>query len=268
MKTRILVRGSNDVGSAVTHALFSAGYTIAIHEFPEPTVTRRKMAFTDAVFDGRTSLNGLEARLIKQSFLLRGILIQRKIVLITICKFEKVIKIIRPHVLVDARMRKHQHPEQQLGLAPLTIGLGPNFIAGNTTHLAIETGWGEHLGQVVRSGAPLPLQGEPKTIDGHARNRYVYAPCAGIFQTAFQPGGPVEQGQEIARIDNTMIRAPLTGVLRGITRSGVPVSVKTKVIEVDPRGEDAQFSGIGERPAIIAQGVLLAIQEWKQHHAN
>ena len=268
MKLRILVRGSNDVSSAVAHALFYAGYAIAIHEVPEPTVTRRKMAFTDTIFDGHASLNGLESRLIKQSFLLRGILVQHEIVPVTIGKFEKVIKTIHPQVLVDARMRKHHQPEPQLGLALLTIGLGPNFITGSTTHLAIETGWGEHLGQVIRSGAPHPLQGEPKTINGHARNRYIYAPCAGIFQTAYQPGDPVEQGQEIARIDSTPLRAPLTGVLRGITRSGVPVSVKTKIIEVDPRGEDAQFSGIGERPAIIAQGVLLAVQEWKQHHAN
>lgn len=124
------------------------------------------------------------------------------------------------------------------------------------------------MGQVIRSGAPRPLHGEPKAFGGYARDRYVYAPCAGIFQTTFQPGDPVEQGQEIARIDNTLLHAPLTGVLRGITHSGVPVAVKTKIIEVDPRGEEAQISGIAERPAKIARGVLQAIQEWELNHVD
>jgi xanthine dehydrogenase accessory factor len=44
--------------------------------------------------------------------------------------------------LIDARMRKRAVPEKQRGIAPLTIGLGPNFIAGETVDLAIETSWG------------------------------------------------------------------------------------------------------------------------------
>jgi len=252
----------------VAYTMFHAGFGVVIHDVPQPTVTRRKMAFTDAIFDGQTTLVGLEARLIKRSFLLRGILVEHEIVPVTIGKFETVIKAIQPQVLVDARMRKHHQPKPQLNLAPLTIGLGPNFVAGSITHLAIETGWGEQLGQVISSGAPFPLKGEPKALGGYARDRYVYAPCAGIFRTTFQPGDPVEQGQEIARIESTLLHAPLTGVLRGITHNGVPVAVNTKIIEVDPRGEEAQISGIAERPAKIAQGVLQAIQEWELNHVD
>lgn len=140
MKLRIIVRGSNDVASAVAHALFHAGYGVVIHDIPQPTVTRRRMAFTDAIFEGRTSLVGLEARLIKRNFLLRGILVEHEIVPVTVGKIETVIKAIHPQVLVDARMRKHHRPEPQINLAPCTIGLGPNFVAGSITHLAVETG--------------------------------------------------------------------------------------------------------------------------------
>ena len=56
--------------------------------------------------------------------------------------------------------------------------------------------------------------------------------------------------------------APLTGVLRGLTRDGVSVGVGTKVIEVDPRGPAAVVAGIGERPSRIAAGVLAAVQGW------
>lgn len=50
---RIIVRGVGDVGSAVAHRLFVAGYAVAIHDGPYPTTSRRANALTDAIFDGR-----------------------------------------------------------------------------------------------------------------------------------------------------------------------------------------------------------------------
>ncbi|GAB4421137.1 MAG: selenium-dependent molybdenum cofactor biosynthesis protein YqeB [Anaerolineales bacterium] len=267
MNVRILVRGSNDIASAVAHALFKAGFHVALHEIPKPTVTRRKMAFTDAIFDGHTALEGVYAFRVNKNFLLRGMLIHHQVIPVSVDDFGKILDIIRPQVLVDARMRKHQQPEVQLGLAPLTIGLGPNFVAGVTTDWVVETIWGG-LGQVLRYGSSIPLRGEPKELGGHGRDRYVYAPCAGKFHTTFEPGDAVEQGQVIAHLNTIPLHAPLTGLLRGITHSNVPVAAKTKVIEVDPRGQDAQISGIGERPAKIAKGVLQAVQDWKTNHAD
>jgi xanthine dehydrogenase accessory factor len=165
-------------------------------------------------------------------------------------------------------MRKHAQPEIQRGLADLTIGLGPNFIAGETVDFAIETNWGESLGRIIESGATNPLQGEPREIDGHARDRYVYAPLAGVFHTSLQIGDIVMKGQEVALIDSTPLLAPIDGTLRGLTRDGVPISLKTKVIEVDPRVQNAQVFGIGERPARIADGVLTAIQNWEANRVK
>jgi len=176
--------------------------------------------------------------------------------------FSIVLEALRPDVLVDARMRKHHQPETQRGFAPLVIGLGPNFIAGENVDLAIETGWGESLGQVILRGATKPLSGEPREIQGHARDRYVYAPVAGIFHTTRQIGENVQKDDKIAQIDAFHLLAPISGTLRGLTRDGIPVAPKTKVIEVDPREMGAQVYGIGERPAHIAQGVLEAIQIW------
>ncbi|MFO7583871.1 MAG: hypothetical protein R6W69_04000 [Anaerolineales bacterium] len=63
-----------------------------------------------------------------------------------------------------------------------------------------------------------------------------------------------------AEINSQSLTAPLDGVLRGLTHDGVLLAVKTKVIEVGPRGESAQVSGIAERPAKIAQGILWAVR--------
>ena len=267
-RLRILIRGANDVGSAVAQRLFKAGYSVVLHETPQPTTTRRRMSFTDAIFDGQAILDGVEAQFIKRLYLLRGALAAHRVIPVVVKDLYELLKIIHPNILVDARMRKHLQPESQRGLAELTIGLGPNFIAGETADLAVETGWGESLGRIIERGATNPLQGEPREIDGHTRDRYIYAPIAGIFHTSLHIGDSVSQGQEIARIDSTPLLAPITGILRGLTRDGVPVPPKTKIIEVDPRTHNAQVSGIGERPARIAEGVVSAIQNWEAKHVH
>lgn len=258
---RILVRGSNDVASAVAHRLFGAGYGVVIHDDPKPTVTRRKMAFADAIFDGEAMLEGVTAKRI-EGVNIRSELISPSFIPVVVSDLFRLVKKLRPQVLVDARMRKHKKTNRQFHLAPLTIGLGPNFIAGRNVHIAIETARGEHLGQVIQHGKTLPLEGEPISFEGHARDRYVYAPQAGKFSTRFQVGDKVTAGQVIAVINETPLSAPISGVLRGITHDDVSVEQHTKVIEVDPR-EQAQITGIGERPARIAEGVLNAIQNWE-----
>lgn len=259
---RILVRGSNDVASAVAHRLFREGYGVVLHDDPNPTVTRRKMAFADAIFDGETTLEGVTAKR-ADSVNLRSELISPKFIPVVVGDVFRLLEKLRPQVLVDARMRKHKKPSRQFHLAPLTIGLGPNFFAGMNVHIAIETARGEHLGQVINHGKTLPLEGEPISLAGHARDRYVYAPLTGKFSTLFQVGDQVTVGQVIATINQTPLTAPISGVLRGIAHDDVSVEQNTKVIEVDPRGELAQITGIGERPARIAEGVLTAIQRWE-----
>jgi len=262
---KILIRGSGDIGSAVAHCLFQAGYTVILHDNPQPTVTRRKMAFTDAIFEGSALLEGLEALRVDDLAQLESILQGRLFIPLLVCDFAELLQTLQPQVLVDARMRKHSQPEDLLNLAPLTIGLGPNFSAGKNVHLAIETGRGENLGQVISHGATRPLQGEPIELGGHARDRYIYAPSAGLFHSACQIGESVTQGQIIAYLDQLPLAAPLSGLLRGLTRDGTPVSARAKIIEIDPRGASAQISGIANRPARIALGVLQALQQPGQY---
>jgi xanthine dehydrogenase accessory factor len=252
---RVVVRGVGDVGSAVAHRLFGQGHAVVIHEDERPTTTRRGMAFADAVFDGRTTLAAVDAVRIDALDAVPAVLVDRSAVPVVMADFATLLRLIAPDVLIDARMRKRQLPEIQRGLCSLTIGLGPNFVAGRTTDLVIETSW-EQLGHVLTAGAALPLRGEPRAIGGHARDRYVYAPTAGTFVTACAIGQRVAAGEIVARINGTSLRAPLAGVLRGLTHDGVPVASGTKVVEVDPRGDPALVRGIGERPARIADGVL------------
>lgn len=260
----VLVRGSGDVGSAVAHRLFLSGHPVVIHDVPLPAAPRRGMAFTDAIFDGHCELDGVAARRVDDLAGLVGALADHASVPVTTLDIGPVLAVLRPDALVDARMRKRAQPERQLELAPLTIGLGPNFIAGDTTHLAIETRWGDELGAVLTTGSTQPLAGEPRSFAGHARDRFVYAPSAGELRTEAAIGQRVRRGELVATIDGEELRAPLDGILRGLTHDGVPVEFGAKVVEVDPRGEMKAVTGLGERPRRIAEGVAAALERGAQ----
>jgi xanthine dehydrogenase accessory factor len=255
----VLVRGIGDVGSAVAHRLFRAGYGVVIHDGPLPAAPRRGMAFTDAIFDGSCCLDGVESRLVDGVDALPAAIETHDAVAVTTGDLAAVLAVVHPAVLVDARMRKHATLEGQRHLAPLTVGVGPNFVAGETTHLAIETSWGERMGTVVEHGPTSALAGEPRTYGGHARDRFIYAPGSGIFRTGALIGQAVEAGDIVASLDGRDLAAPLAGILRGLTRDGVPVEAGMKVLEVDPRRDPSKVIGIGERPGRIAEGVLEAV---------
>ncbi len=261
MQNIVLIRGCGDVGSAVACVLFRAGYAVFIHDSAQPTATRRGMAFADAVFEGSVEMEGIQGIRMDDPAMISASLRTRDIIPVTSQDLTSLLEKLKPDILVDARMRKHDQPETQIALASFTIGLGPNFTAGKTVHAAVETGWNEELGKVIWQGTTRPLEGEPQTIGGHARDRYVYAPVGGIFRTALRIGDEVTAGQEIARIGDAVLSAPIDGMLRGLTHDGVPVKIKTKVIEVDPRGREAPITGIAKRPGKIAAGVLEALNE-------
>jgi xanthine dehydrogenase accessory factor len=255
----VLVRGVGDVGSAVAAVLFRAGYAIALHDEPAPATPRRGMAFADAVFDGTATLDGLTALRVDTAVALREALAAREVVPVTVVPFSQVLDAADWSAVIDARLRKHVVPERQRGMAPLTIGLGPNFVAGENVDLAIETSHGDRLGVVIEAGPTLPLAGEPRSLGGVGRARFVYAPVAGHFETAAQIGGVIAENEVVATIGTVALTAPLAGMIRGLTRNGVYVSVRAKVIEVDPRGNPAAAFGLGERPRRIAEGVAKAL---------
>jgi xanthine dehydrogenase accessory factor len=255
----VFVRGIGDVGSAVAHRLFQAGNAVVIQDSECPAYTRRGMAFTNAMFDGIAELANVIAKRARDEASLRAMVKCRRAVAVSCEDALRLVDTLKPDIVIDARMRKRAYPEKQIGIAPLTIGLGPNFVAGQTTDIVIETSWGERLGTVITQGPSLPLAGEPNAIAGHGRDRFVYAEADGQFLTELEIGVPVSKGDIVGMIGPAKISAPLTGELRGLTHSGVTVVRGTKIVEVDPRGESAIVRGLGERPAKIAEGVYSAI---------
>ncbi len=254
----ILVRGTGDVGSAVAHALFLAGHAVLLHDRPRSAHSRRGMAFTDALYAGQAGLEGVLAKRARTLEDAVQMLRCKRAVPVLDSSFEDALSAAKPQVLVDARMRKREVPERQRGLAPLTIGLGPNFIAGDTVDVVVETAWGERLGALIRDGNALALAGDPRPLGGYGRERFIYAPKAGVFRTSLQIGAEVRGGDIVGSIEEIDLRAPLSGRLRGLAQNGARIEVRNKIVEVDPR-RDAAVHGLGERPRRIAEGVLSAL---------
>jgi xanthine dehydrogenase accessory factor len=256
----VLVRGTGDVASAVALALYRAGHRVVLHDRARPAHARRSAAFVDALFDGKVSLDGTFAKYARNLESLRHMLDCGRALAVVDTEFNALLNAVKPDVLVDARMRKRAQPEVQRGLAPLTIGLGPNFVAGETTDLVVETAYGENLGALIRSGPARSFAGEPRDLGGHGRERFVYAPIGGTFHSRLAIGSPVVADEEIATIDGTPLKAPLSGRLRGLAHDGAEVEQGAKVIEVDASGKLAA-TAIGERPKRVAEAVVIAVAE-------
>lgn len=256
----VVIKGAGDVGSAVAHVLLQAGLRPVIVDSPRPSVARRRMSFADALFEGTTVLEGVRGVRVRDPAALPEVLADGAVVPVVPAAYDAVRAVLRPRVVVDARMRKQAIPEPQIDDAPLTIGLGPGFRAGETVHAAIETNWGEHLGRVLWTGEPDAYTGQPRPILGYAREWYLYAPHAGTFRTRLDIGATVEAGDTVAWVDGSPLRAAIGGIIRGMTRDGVQVAPGAKVVDIDPRRDGQLLAGIGERPRRIAEGVLTAIR--------
>jgi xanthine dehydrogenase accessory factor len=257
--TRFLVLGAGDIGSAVALRLSCLGHAVVVHDVPRPSHARRGMAFTDAFFGTPCTLEGVFSKKASSVSSLGRMLSCGKALPVSDADLAEVLAAVEPDVLVDARIHKHDHPQPITGLAPLAIGLGPGFVAGRNADLVVETAWGDSLGAVIRNGAARRYSGEPRSLGGHGRERYVYAAVEGTFRTAFAIGDDVCKGATVAHIGETAVQAPLAGILRGLTHDGAHVAIGAKVLEVDPRGDRASAFGVSERPARIASGIIEAI---------
>src|SRR5260221_5208065 len=99
----VLVRGAGDVGSAVAHTLFAAGYRLAVHDLPAPTYGRRGMAFVDAIFDGSAGFAGNLAKPAPTSGIAHMLHCRQAPSIFAACLFQ-IFPAMRPDVLVDGRL--------------------------------------------------------------------------------------------------------------------------------------------------------------------
>ena len=260
MRSLVLIRGGNDIASAVAHRLFSSGYIVVIWEAAQPLTVRRGMAYAAAIYERRVTLHGVAAECAptpEQALVLAD---AHQVIPVLGSEATGIPSALRPQVLVDARLRKRARSTSRINDAPLVIGLGPGFTAGTEAHLVIETNRGPNLGRVIACGEADPYTGEPVQIAGHGKDRYLYAPRAGVFRAALDLGSRVEEGQVVGEVAGDPLIATIGGTLRGIVRDGLRVPPGAKLVDIDPRDPPAPLSEFSQKAWIIADAVLTAIR--------
>ena len=168
-----IIRGAGDIASAIALRLHKCGVTVIMTEVEHPLTVRRTVAFSEAIHSGKTQVEGVVGvRVESVDDALRRAL-------------EGVVPVLvdpkcsciwlEPDVLVDAILAK-RNVGTTIGMAPIVIGIGPGFTAGDDCHAVVETMRGHTLGRVYYEGSALPNTAVPGLVGGFAGERVLRAP--------------------------------------------------------------------------------------------
>jgi xanthine dehydrogenase accessory factor len=255
----ILIRGAGEMATGVAHRLASCRFKVCLTETSNPQAVRREVAFSEAIFDLEKEVEGIVAKLVESPVHILEVWRESKIPII-IDPEAKVKDYLKPDVFIDATLAKKNLGTKIMD-APLVIGLGPGFSAGNDVHLVIETNRGHNLGRIIAHGEAEPNTGIPGPIAGYAEERVIRAPRNGKFKTLKKIGDGVKANEEVGMIENAMVQSRIAGVVRGLLRDGTEVWKGMKLGDVDPRGNRAHCYTISDKARTISGGVLQAILE-------
>ncbi len=269
----IIVRGGGDIATGTIYKLNRCGFPVLVLEAEQPSAIRRRVAFSEAVYDGKAQVEDMLCFCVSSLKEAWDVMGEGHVALLKDPEC-RILREAKPWALVDGILAKRNLGTHR-GMAPKTIALGPGFTAGEDVDLVIETMRGHNLGRVIAEGTALPNTGVPGKIGGYDRERVVYAPGAGSVHMICEIGERVEKGQVIAEIvaeaeaesvsgrnagsasGRLPVKATISGLVRGMIREGYPVTEGFKMADIDPRLEEYEncFT-ISDKARCIAGGVL------------
>ncbi len=254
----IIVRGGGDIATGSIYRLYKCGYRVLILETEYPTAIRRRVAFSDAIYKGESSVEGVICRKIQDLSECEKVWDKGEIPMIVDPRGDSIQK-LHPDAVLDAILAKKNLGTNR-NMAPLTLALGPGFIAGEDVDYVIETMRGHKLARIISQGPAMKNTGTPGVIAGYGKERVIHAPADGVIRLHTDIGDIVEKDQVLAMIGDVPVPATLTGVLRGIIPDGFPVTKGLKIADIDPRKEQQEnCDTISDKSRCIAGSVLEVI---------
>ena len=252
----VVIRGAGDMGTGVALELWHAGlHRLVLLECARPRAIRRFVVFSEAVFEGAARVEGLEARLCPDVAACRALRQSGEALPLLVDEDGTSLRELRPQVFVDATMSKKAR-----GLSPdmadLVIALGPGIEAGRDVHCIIES-FGPDTGRCLWQDRPLPIPASPARTA--APNSAWAVPRVPVSSQAPCPWAAMSSGgRKWGRVDGVPVPAPLSGRLRGLLRSGLPVRAGAKVCDIEPL-DHVPLDKVSPRARCLGRGVLRAI---------
>ncbi|MDR7855356.1 selenium-dependent molybdenum cofactor biosynthesis protein YqeB [Tissierella sp.] len=254
----IVIRGGGDLATGIGHRLFKAGYKIIILEIEKPLAIRRAVSFSEAIYIGEITVEGVKAVFAKNLQEIKET-INNNTIPVYIDETGSIISEIKPLAVIDAIIAKRNLGTNR-NMSPITIGVGPGFEAGVDVDLVVESKRGHYLGKVIYEGQAAENTGIPGETMGYAEERIIRSPKGGMVKPFFNIGDRVEAGEIVCNVGDIAVEARISGILRGLIREGIYVPEKAKIGDIDPRGiKDYTFT-ISDKARAIGGGVLEAIQ--------
>lgn len=251
----VVVRGGGDLATGVIQKLHRAGIPVLVLEVEKPTAIRRTVALSEAVYEGQVKVEDVQGQMIMQI----GDIEKAHdlgVVPVLIDPAAACIAQLKPVAVVDAILAKKNLGTNR-SMAPITIAMGPGFCAGRDVDAVIETMRGHNLGRLLLEGSAQPNTGMPGEIGGKSTQRVVRAPADGVVLPQKQIGDIVEQGEALLTVDNSEVKAPFRGLVRGMIRKGYPAHKEMKIGDVDPR-IDVDWNTISDKARCLGGAVLEA----------
>ncbi|ANN62792.1 molybdenum hydroxylase [Brachyspira hyodysenteriae] len=236
----VIVRGAGDLATGIVYSLYKAHFKVIVLDMQYPSSIRRKVALSEAVYDGESKVEDIEAVLVKSYEEALNIITNKdyKKIPILIDPNCDILKNIKPTFLIDAIIAKKNLGTNK-SMAKYTIALGPGFTAGKDCDIVIETMRGHNLGRMYLEGEAIPNTGIPGNIGGKEAERVIHASSDGIIENIKNIGDFVKEKEVIAYINNNNekieVLATFDGLLRGIIRDGFKVHKGLKIADIDPR---------------------------------
>lgn len=262
MENLVIVRGGGDIATGTIYKLYECGFKVLILETANPSAIRRNVAFSEAVYNGTQTVEGLTCTLAKTLEEAVFLLEEGKLAML-IDPVGECIGQLRPMAVVDGILAKKNLGTHKT-MAPITVALGPGFTAGEDVDAVIETMRGHSLGRVIYEGEAIRNTGIPGVIAGFSKERVLHSPAAGVMRNVKKITDTVGKGETIALIEtkegDIPVVATIDGLLRGLIRDGYPVTKGFKIADIDPRLQEYEncFT-ISDKARCIAGGVVEAI---------
>lgn len=253
----VIILGGGDIASGVALRLHRTGLNILITELKQPMAIRRLVSYAEAVYAGFIQIEDVIGRRIDHVREADSVWEDDQIAVIA-DESASSINLLQPVVVVDGRMTKRS-PDYKKDIAPMVIGLGPGFIAGDNCHAVVETNRGHFLGRVSWDGSAEADTGIPEAVLQHQADRVLRSPADGTFTPVMEIGKKAKKGDILAEVDGIAIQAPFDGVVRGLLHSGIKVREGLKVGDLDPRNDQTYARLVSDKGLAVGGGVLEAI---------